>query len=121
MFDNLFWALYWIDVLSGLPSTLLFAAFLAVASGFGAMMLTAIFRGEFNDERVSKQTAKTSLITCLLAFVLTLASGFIPNRQTMYMMLGVKATKNFTETDMGKKLQEYINEQMDSFLKKKAS
>jgi len=112
MFDNLFWSLYWIDVFSSLG--------IAVSVGILLASVVGLLCAGFCYD-VLKYTSSTALKRGFLVFsivlVLALVGSLIPSKPTMYMMLGVKATKDFTETETGKKLEKYINEQLAKLLK----
>jgi hypothetical protein len=49
---------------------------------------------------------------------LTVVNLFIPEKQTMYMMLGVKTTENVVESPLGKKLRQIIDAEIDGYLEK---
>jgi hypothetical protein len=110
MFHDLFWAIYWIDVLSGLPGLIGLGALLAVMPAFFASFLGHDKGHPVFTWRVPAVYVGIVLVTAL--------SAFIPSKQTMYMMLGVKTTENVVETPLGKKLQQIIDAEVDGYLKK---
>ncbi len=113
MFNDLFWALYLIDVLSSVHSLVIMPLVVCVA----VWLIVGIHDSEVlvSEEWGYKKPVLWALIISVMA---SLFLVLIPSRQTMYMMLGVRATENFTQTEMGKKLEAYINGQMDEFLNK---
>jgi len=112
MFSDLFWALYLIDVLSQIPGNIGGGIFF----GLVAACIAAVVRHGMMG--VKGVLFKAYAIPFLVVWFMSVALAFIPSKQTMYMMLGVRATENFTQTEMGKKLEAYINGQMDEFLNK---
>lgn len=106
MFHDLFWALYWIDVLSGVINHFLGASAAAIL-GFSAVM--ALTGGT---------EPKWGSALAAAAFVCTMLFVFIPSKQTMYMMLGARTTETAINSDLGKKLQTIINKEVDDWLKK---
>jgi hypothetical protein len=126
MFSDLFWALYWIDVLSGL--------FGAVVGGAGviltALVFTVLFTHMFTDTSFTseskaigllaqrKRFLKIQTVIAISLYSLTVMGAFIPSKQTMYIMLGVKTTENVVESPLGKKLQAIIDAEVDGYLKK---
>lgn len=113
MFNDLFWALYLIDVLSDFPALI----FIPLLSGLAILVIIAIH----NDDHCASEAwsyKKGVGWTVLVSVLCALFIMAVPSKQTMYMMLGVRVTDNFTQTEMGKKLEVYINSQMDEFLNK---
>lgn len=118
MFNDLFWALYFIDVLSNFPGRLVGGALIITAVCAIALIPFGMINGEMEESGAPKKTFTSAVKLWVALMVLVVFIAFIPSKQTMYMMLGVRATENFTQTEMGKKLEAYINGQMDEFLNK---
>jgi hypothetical protein len=110
MFNDLFWAIYWIDVLGSLPG-----------NAFGGVLLAALgsfFVCLFRDFHLEKPRASSALMGFLPVFFTVLLFNFVPSKSTMYMMLGVKTTENVVESPLGKKLQQIIDAEVDGYLKR---
>jgi hypothetical protein len=111
MFNDLFWALYLIDILQNIGGALV----------GGSLITGLICVGPCAYYVLEKEEAVPKLWLYGIPSIIICSSlllAAIPSKQTMYMMLGVRATENFTQTEMGKKLEAYINGQMDEFLNK---
>lgn len=113
MFTDLFWALYWIDVLSSLGRNLIVLLFIGVPFVWFITMLSA---GRF--ELKEKTGHRCAIATSVTALLVGMVTNFIPDKNTMYMMLGVRTTDNIVNSETGKKLQELLNKQIDSYLEK---
>lgn len=112
MFNDLFWAVYIIDVLSDLPAFFL----IPFVMGAGAVVAT-LYNEEMptrEEEWGWKQVWKTCFVIGLLIALVIIV---VPSKNTMYVMLGTKTTEGFLDTDTGKKIQKLIDLQMDKFLK----
>jgi hypothetical protein len=118
MFDTLFWALYGIDVLSKLTALAngLFAA-ASVATTLALIVCFVVADGDNDDLKHNLgfvfNPAKWVLIPIVLFF---LASFAIPQKDTMYMMLGVRATDNIVNSETGQRVQKLVNKKLDEYL-----
>jgi len=110
MFSDLFWALYWIDVLSGIGHAMLGGSVLGIISA----LITCLVR----DLDESGPRLSSVLMGFIPVFVFVTLTAFIPSKQTMYMMLGVRTTDHVVNSDVGKKLQKIIDQEIDGWLKK---
>jgi hypothetical protein len=106
MFSDMFWALYWIDVLSDIPNFLTILVMGGLLSVFVVGMAT------------EGRRMLLSLWGIIPSLVLGLLLLFAPSKQTMYMMLGVKTTEHVVESPLGKKLQQIIDLEVDNYFKK---
>jgi MFS family permease len=122
MFSDLFWALYIIDVVSGLG-----AVFGLSILGFGCSIAAVLGNrfgyctdnwGRLRENARPWDAKKWLLIGTLLGAVLGLCVALVPSKKTMYMMLGVKTTENVVESPLGKKLQQIVDAEVDGYLKK---
>jgi hypothetical protein len=110
MFNDLFWALYWIDILSNIGRHLFLTVFLGGIAGAAVCLV--------RDFPLPRPRPSSFLLGSLPALIIGLVSTFVPDKQTMYMMLGVKTTENVVESPLGKKLQQIIDAEVDGYLKK---
>lgn len=124
MFNDLFWALYWIDVLSGLPRTVVTtAAILGVLAAL-LCLICALNLSDRHDttaeqDRADHKKIRKKIMWWYVGLVLlSVPVSLVPSKQTMYMMLGVKATDNIVNSETGKKLQEIVNKEIDGYLEK---
>jgi hypothetical protein len=111
MFHDLFWALYWIDVLSRIVPSLV------VGTLVGSIV--SVFPSAFLHDCVNTAHAGRwgwSVFVSILVGAILIA--FVPSKQTMYMMLGVRATENIVESPIGKKLQSVLDAQIDEYFSK---
>lgn len=115
MFSDLFWALYWIDVLSNLRDFYLGTPAFFVGGVGMAFVIVA-----FSALVLEKPRTRYGVYWLLTITVLGTVLSFLPSKQTMYMMLGVKTTENVVESPLGKKLQAIIDAEVDGYLKKLA-
>jgi hypothetical protein len=118
MFDTLFWALYGIDVLTKLAALAygLFAA-ACVTSVIALFICSIAAEGKGDDLKYNLgfvfKPAKWVLIPIVLFFLLSFA---IPQKDTMYMMLGVRATDNLVNSETGQRVQKLVNKKLDEYL-----
>jgi hypothetical protein len=110
MFSDLFWALYWIDILSAFGRNVFGAFLLGIILG-GIMLLIK----EFQRKPLSTGVFAAGFLPAFLAVSLL---SFIPSKSTMYMMLGVKTTENVVSSPLGQKLQQIVDLEVDGYLKK---
>jgi hypothetical protein len=121
MFSDLFWAIYWIDVLSSMPESIVGGGFVGlvfggVIAGVGYHKTYALPDTTISDADVIAWKWGIRAFFAGVAFCIALA--FIPAKSTMYMMLGVKTTENVVESPLGKKLQQIVDAEVDGYLKK---
>ena len=124
MFSDLFWALYWIDVLSGsgvqiFGGLCIIVVLVMLLCVFTSMYYTEEYGMSMEDKQ--KNASKWYKKWCWLGggvYVVCLLTIFIPSKQTMYMMLGVRTTDHVVNSDVGKKLQKIIDSEIDGWLKK---
>lgn len=112
MFNDLFWSLYWIDVLSNIPGYTLIGG---LSVGLLALAVGMVVNGILDDEY---QGIKAGIWFFCIIYPIVVLFSFIPSKQTMYMMLGVKTTDNVVNSETGQKLQKIINSEIDNYLKK---
>ena len=111
MASDLMWSLYWIDVLSKVGGGMFFTAFLSLTAAFTACFITVMWDAE---KAVSlRYSAIAALCVALVSAPLII---FVPSKDTMYMMLGIRTTDAVLNTDTGKKLQEIIQKKLDGYL-----
>jgi Na+/proline symporter len=103
--NDLFWALYWIDVLSGCEALLFFP--------FIAFLLHLLVKGIALEERITK---KGIFISMVAGLIVGLVFMLVPSKQTMYLMLGVKTTENVMQSDFGKKIQKIVDQELDKLM-----
>lgn len=123
MFNDIFWALYWIDVLSSLGKGILTGGFLALLFGgfIGFMRVLIASTIAHDDDGVALKKGWTWGRTTFVAVWVAFTAGcFIPDKQTMYIMLGVRTTDNVMQSDFGKKVQKIVDSQLDGLVKKYA-
>ena len=112
MFNDIFWMLYWIDVLSTLPKQLGFGS--VVGAIFGMFVVISLDHAE---SVIRGQSIKKAFMFAFLPiFVSFMALSFIPERQTMYMMLAVRTTDHAVNSEIGQKLQRLLNQQLDKYI-----
>lgn len=112
MFSDLFWAIYWIDVLSGFMDHI-----------FGGLTMSILIGVVYSIIRDSTShgpncSTKNILVGFFVSFVISVLLAFIPSKGTMYVMLGVKTTENIVQSPIGQKLQQLVNQEIDSYLNK---
>lgn len=112
MFSDLFWAIYWIDVLSGFMDH--------IFGGLIVAFLIGVVYSIIRDSTAAgpQTTTKNILIGFFVSFVISVLLAFIPSKGTMYVMLGVKTTENIVQSPIGQKLQQLVNQEIDSYLNK---
>lgn len=119
MFDTLMWALYFVDVLSRIQdiATVLFALMLT-AIGLTAFfcMLTADYSDDFMQKLHRVLSSTVSKIIIVFVLLLYFTSWAIPTKETMHMMLGVKATGEVVNSETGQKVQRALNAKLDEYL-----
>jgi hypothetical protein len=108
MIVDLMWAFYWIDVLSGMHLALVTAALASIVAALINVM-TYDLLDRFLFGRMS----------FAIIFVLCIAANFIPSKQTMYIMLGLKTTDTALQSQMGKKLTVIIEKEIDGWISTK--
>lgn len=124
MFNDLFWALYWIDVLSGLGKDIIFGGlFVALMAACTiAFICLATDPGYQNEEEKKRRLAvRAKLIPRAIwswigAYLLMVVLCFIPSKQTMYLMLGVKGGEAVVNSEFGKKIGSIIEGQLDEYV-----
>lgn len=110
MFNDLFWALYLIGVLSNAWVLLMLPACAGVLTClFVAMRNDGTCEAAWGFKAPLRWAIGLSLICALLIIL-------IPSKQTMYMMLGVKMTDNVVNSDFGKKMQKIVDMEVDKYL-----
>jgi hypothetical protein len=107
------WVIYGIDVLSNLGYL---AALILIVSGI-ASFIYLIMCAEFDaGEKETSRLKKALTITLSAALLLV----FIPDKKTMYLMVGAYATEKFVETpeakEFGNKLLNVVNHKLDKIL-----
>lgn len=107
--NELMWALYWIDVLAELRTNIAGSGLLTALVCIGA---TVIY-GAAEQRLIPK---KWWLFIAVVVMLPAILLSFIPSKQTMYVMLGVKTTANVMESDTGKKLQKIVDQQLDDLI-----
>lgn len=111
--NDLFWALYLIDVLSDISA-------LVVIPLAGMLLTFFIVLGSnldhYGDERKPSRWWMWRVMPW--AFVIALVIFLTPSKQTMYLMLGVKTTENVAKSDFGQKIQKIVDAQLDDLMKK---
>jgi hypothetical protein len=119
MFSDLFWALYWIDVFSSFGPNMVGSLVVAVTAfgAIGGLRLAYITSPKMDNQAAMKFAFVPAAWWALLVFFFLFSLNFIPTKQTMYMMLGVKTTENVVESPLGKKLQQIIDAEVDGYLK----
>ncbi len=129
MFSDLFWALYFIDILSNSFSTALVGIVVASILCFLFWWLShqdietvRDYNADIAKEKIAvieksnkAGLAKAKNIFWITIFI-TVVAIFIPSKTTMYMMLGVRTTENFSKTEMGKKLEAFLNKEIDKMI-----
>lgn len=124
MFNDLFWAIYWIDVLSSLPKQVFGGGLVISILILGVAALGSLAIGERSgttseqDRRDAQVFRKKVIISGFIFWLITIGSSLIPEKSTMYMMLGVKTTENVVESPLGKKLQAIVDAEVDGYLAK---
>jgi hypothetical protein len=107
------WIIYGIDVLSNLACL---ACLILIISGIASficlMMLAEYDAGEKETNRLKKALA--------IALSAALLLVFIPDKKTMYLMVGAYATEKIVETpeakEFGSKLLNVVNHKLDKML-----
>lgn len=110
MIQDVFWALYLIDILSSWPALFLAPAFT------GALVLAVSWI--IDDDRPASTYQRHAISGACVGVVMGLFMILIPSKSTMYIMLGVHTTERFTETEIGQKLEAYVSREVDKFLNK---
>lgn len=110
MFNDLFWAIYWIDILGGLSRGLAGILLFGVVAAIASVIL--------RDLREDGPQTRSIVIGFCLSLVVSLPMLFVPSKQTMYMMLGVKTTEHVMDSPLGKKIKQIIDLEVDGYLKK---
>lgn len=124
MFNDLFWAIYWIDVLSSLPKQIFGGGLAISVLTLGVAVLGSLAMSERSgttseqDRRDAQVFRKKVIISGFIIWLITIGSSLIPEKSTMYMMLGVKTTENVVESPLGKKLQAIVDAEVDGYLAK---
>jgi hypothetical protein len=117
--NDLFWALYWIDVLGSFPDAFGKAVLSGLVAGLVFLFLFCGINGDFSKPNPQPRSVKQTIVASVLFMMfVVVVSAFIPSKQTMYLMLGVKTTENVMESDMGKKLKSIVDAELDGLLKK---
>lgn len=114
MFDTLFWAFYWVDVLSTLDDALFFGSTIGAV---GAFIYVAVHD---HDKHVPQAaTIRRGILRAglpvLLAFLMV---NMIPAKDTMYMMLATRVTDHAVSSETGQKLLRALNNQLDKYIEK---
>lgn len=120
MLHDLFWALYWIDVLSNIPVNL---AVGLVIGGIGAglalvLLLMATDETYESTERRAKLRAMRKagipwIVRSAGAFLLVMVlMSFFPSKNTMYLMLGTRGVEHAVNSETGKKIQLLIDKKL---------
>lgn len=105
MMIDLMWAFYWIDVLGGLHKAFGAAALFSVLAIIVNLMSIDLMEN-FLFRRMS----------FIVIFVTCIVVNFIPSKQTMYIMLGMKTTDVALQSQMGKKLTAIIEKEIDDWI-----
>jgi hypothetical protein len=114
--NDLFWALYWIDILSGFNGQWMAGTFLGccLTGGLGALLGAA----HADNKQLKYYPLWMPITGITVGIILSIVMNFVPSKQTMYLMLGVKTTENVMESDMGKKLESIVDAELNDLLKK---
>lgn len=113
MLQDVFWALYWIDVLSGIDEAVFLGALLAAVG----VLLYTIFH-DHDEEAPLPATIRRGIFRVGLPILLfMLVINMVPNKDTMYMMLATRGTDQFLDSSTGKKMSELVNKTIDKYLK----
>lgn len=121
MFDNLMWALYWIDVLSSLPSALGHSLVIGFFLGGGFWIFFCLANGiddvgREQQRAIQKRATRITLGFFLALQVMVTIGCLFPSKQTMYLMLGVKVTDGVVNSEVGQKVQKVLNGKLDEYL-----
>lgn len=108
MLHDLMWAFYWIDVLSSISRNFI----LIPISGAICGVAVSIIR----DHEKNGPTLKSAMLGFIPGVVVAFALNFIPDKSTMYLMLGVRTTDTVINSDTGQKVQKILNEKLDDYL-----
>lgn len=114
------WALYWIDILSNLPGNILRGLFFGAIAAVVILIAHGIYNTDSSYEsRIPADTIKRRMLwlPLLLVVLPALLLSFVPSKQTMHLMLGVKATDTIVNSETGQKVQKIINEKLEEYLK----
>ena len=111
MASDLMWSLYWIDVLSNAGAGIVVSAFLSLAAAFVVGFLMTLW--DVANAVIARYCTIVGLCVMLVSTPLMI---FVPSKDTMYMMLGIRTTDAVLNTDTGKKLQEIIQKKLDGYL-----
>jgi len=116
--NDLSWFLYMADVLPNLAVSLGFiSTLLAIGGGFG---LVWWYIGSFVDKDVIPVPKPLFAVWFSMAFI-ALACGFIPSKETIYLIAGSEAGEAVVTSEQGQEvlsdIQEIIKHQLDSLKK----
>ena len=110
------WYFYLINVIENLN---MFCAFFDIFAGFSLIMTLVVFfmtLDDRDDEKINK-IIKILLKICIPIYIfLLIITALLPNKETMYLMAGAKATEMLAATPEASKAREVIDLGLDKIL-----
>ncbi len=109
MFSDLFWTIYWINVLASFPWLLLCPVAATCVYGIIVGIRNDTYGATFPYNWWKPVT---------LGIIVGLLLMLVPPKSTMYIMLGIKTTEHMVESSTVKKLQELVDLEIDGYIGK---